>query len=116
MIRLLIQADPALVHCREAWDETPLHVAARSGFVDALRELCSRGANLDSLNADDKTPLVLAAEAGHKAASEFLLDLGAGAGGMEDKDLPALLTVLLVQRAIQRCGTPASPLPFDLSE
>jgi len=90
---------------RDIWDETPLHMAARSGEIEAARELLAFGADINARNANDKTPLVEAAEAGHELVCAFLLDRGATAGGLEDQDIPALLSLLMLQRMTVDCTT-----------
>eukprot|EP00435_Cladocopium_sp_Y103_P020871 s963_g5.t1 len=80
--------------------ETPLHMAARSGNVQVAQLLVSYGAEVNALNLDDLTPLVLAAQEGKQELCSFLLDVGACAGGMEEEKLPCLLNSLLMQRIL----------------
>jgi len=100
-VRKLLEgrSDP---NAREAWDETPLHMAARSGNVEVAEMLLQGGADLDARNADERTPLVTAAEEKQEAVCKYLLDQGAKTGGMEDKQLPQLLSSLLLQQLLEQ--------------
>ena len=49
--------------------ETPLHMAARSGNVQVAQLLVSHGAEVNALNLDDLTPLVIAAQEGKEAGT-----------------------------------------------
>jgi len=81
---------------RDAWDETPLHFAAREGQHEVCRLLLDSNAQVNLQNADGQTPLVLAAEAGHEMVCEMLLQHGAGAGDLDDSEIPPLLSRLLL--------------------
>ena len=50
--------------------ETPLHMAARSGNVQVAQLLVSHGADVNALNLDDLTPLVIAAQEGKQAGHD----------------------------------------------
>lgn len=54
----------------KAWDETPLHFAARAGSAEMCALFLQHGADKNAPNADDATPLILAARAGSEAACE----------------------------------------------
>lgn len=99
-VRKLLEgrSDP---NVREAWDETPLHMAARSGSIEASRLLVSAGTRIDAVNADDKTALVVAGENKQEAMCDFLMDHGATAGGLEDNELPKLLSTVMLQRLLK---------------
>lgn len=89
------------VNVRDAWDETPFHFAARAGNVKVCSLLLQHGADANAGNLDGCTPLVAAAEAGKAAVCEWLLDHGAHTGGMDEEDVPSLLTKLLHKRILQ---------------
>merc|ERR1719421_1487739 len=55
----------------------PLHVAARTGDVDAMTQLLDGGAEVDRANQDGATPLYVACQNGHVDAARLLLDKGA---------------------------------------
>ena len=50
--------------------ETPLHMAARSGNVQVAQLLVSHGAEVNALNLDDLTPLVIAGQEGKQAGPD----------------------------------------------
>nr|WP_255565508.1 ankyrin repeat domain-containing protein [Wolbachia endosymbiont of Cylisticus convexus] len=53
---------------------TPLHVAARYGRLDAVKGLLTRGANIDARNNVNNTPLHIAARYGQLDVVKELLD------------------------------------------
>src|SRR4249919_1973402 len=64
---------------------TPLHAAAQSGDVDAVRRLLADGADPNAREAgDNTTPLHWAAAAKHVEAVRALLDAGADVHGLGD--------------------------------
>lgn len=92
----------AKVNAVDTWDQTPLHFAARAGSAEMCKLLICRGAAIDAADSDERTPLHIAALAGKEGACEVLLDHGATLQPMDDTDVPPLLSVLLVQRALQQ--------------
>lgn len=92
------------VNSRDAWDETPLHMAARQGSVENCVALLEAGACLDAFNADDETALVVAARAGNEACCAELLERGASLGGLAEEALPPCLAVLFVRRLLPNVG------------
>ncbi len=56
-LKELIEGEPDLVNCRSSAQRTPLHTAARRGFVDAVRYLLQRGADTEAKDYRDWTPL-----------------------------------------------------------
>ena len=57
--------------------ETPLHLAAFSGHVEAIKALVQLGANKEAKNVNGRTPLHAAAFNGHVEAIKALEQLGA---------------------------------------
>ena len=55
----------------------PLHVAARTGDVDAMTQLLDGGAAVDQTRVDGEMPLHIACGNGHVDAARLLLDKGA---------------------------------------
>lgn len=102
--RLLEQK--ADVNATDAWEETPLHFAARlNGSAEVCAHLLQHGADINAVNSDGDTPVLLAARAGHAAACELLLARGGGvAGAVDDAALPPLLVRLLAQRVMAVAG------------
>lgn len=66
-----------------SWNgRTPLYIAARAGFCDAIQVLSQfqvdvNRPRLDNTAADGSTPLIAACRGGHSAACRLLLDLKA---------------------------------------
>ena len=56
---------------------TPVHLAAASGHVEAVRMLVHGGGSLGTLDAFGDTPLHMAAQAGHVDTCRALVELGA---------------------------------------
>ena len=57
--------------------QTPLHIAARLGSVEAVQLLLHHGATRDAATKDLYTPLHIAVKEGHEDVVEILLDSGA---------------------------------------
>ena len=55
---------------------TPLHFAARDGYIDTATMLLDAGADIDALVADGKNALSLAIFNGHYALADMLIDRG----------------------------------------
>jgi ankyrin repeat protein len=60
-----------------SFGDTPLHIVAIWGDVEAARVLIASGAEIDARGEDDFTPLHNAVEQGHTEVVELLLDAGA---------------------------------------
>eukprot|EP00434_Breviolum_minutum_P030481 symbB.v1.2.026954.t1/scaffold2731.1/size72017/2 len=79
-LRHWIRVAPASVHEKESlYGNTPLHVAAYWGNVEAAELLLSKGAAVDATNLAGKTPLDLARKEDHKKVVRILLNLPDGA-------------------------------------
>ncbi|XP_028414471.1 transient receptor potential cation channel subfamily A member 1 homolog isoform X2 [Dendronephthya gigantea] len=48
----------------DKYGNTPLHIAAKKGFINAVRQLLNEGADIDAVNLDEQTPLHMAAKSG----------------------------------------------------
>jgi len=57
--------------------QTPLHISARLGSVEAVQLLLHHGATRDAATKDLYTPLHIAVKEGHEDVVEILLDSGA---------------------------------------
>ena len=62
-VKTLLQAEPALLRCRNAQGGTLLHLACRFGRQEIAAHLISAGAEVNLLDDAGKTPLLLACEA-----------------------------------------------------
>jgi ankyrin repeat protein len=69
--------------------ETPLHVAASWGDLDAIKLLVDAGADLSARGDLGYTPLHEAAEQGHANAVALLIKLGARINMTQDQGLTA---------------------------
>eukprot|EP00929_Paragymnodinium_shiwhaense_P088990 TRINITY_DN49264_c0_g1_i2.p2 TRINITY_DN49264_c0_g1~~TRINITY_DN49264_c0_g1_i2.p2 ORF type:complete len:367 (+),score=134.62 TRINITY_DN49264_c0_g1_i2:115-1215(+) len=87
----------AAVDARDAWDETPLHLAARGGNVEVCKALLLGGADVDASNMQDLTPLVVAAEEKREVICRLLRSHGASTGslGLEAPEVPAMLRCMM---------------------
>jgi len=73
----LIDRSPELANARDEGQDTPLHVAAMMGKMDAVLVLLARGAEADARNALDQSPLLYAAYNGCAAIVDTLIAHGA---------------------------------------
>lgn len=55
----------------------PLHVAAKSGDVERIKQLLAQGQDINVRDENEATPLHWAVYAGHEAAARFLIARGA---------------------------------------
>jgi ankyrin repeat protein len=69
--------DPMNVNSRRADGDTPLHIAATWGDVEAIEMLVRAGAEVDAIGDLDSTPLYTAVLHGHAAAARTLVEAGA---------------------------------------
>jgi ankyrin repeat protein len=77
MVRSLIMDDPELVHAKNEEQETPLHLAARGGYINVVAFILAKGAEVNARNNVHQNPLLYAAYHGHDAVVNLLLDKGA---------------------------------------
>lgn len=57
--------------------ETPLHIAAKAGNLNIMRDLIKKGADIDRLDNDGLAPISVAAREGNEDAVRFLAGKGA---------------------------------------
>ncbi|HYG66921.1 MAG TPA: ankyrin repeat domain-containing protein, partial [Anaeromyxobacteraceae bacterium] len=75
-VRRLAELEARGVKLTGAWTVPPLAIAAKSGRLDVVRFLLSRGADVNQVGKFT-TALELAVEGGHVEATRLLLDHGA---------------------------------------
>lgn len=73
----LLNRIPHLVDANNNALQTPLHIAARHGKLDALNRLLTAGAKVDSTDSLGSTPLMEAVKKGHAEIVSVLLNAGA---------------------------------------
>ena len=73
----LLSAHPELIDARWIHDETALHFLAIEGFIDAVRFLAERGADVNAVNEFGDTALSDVVTLGITDAAEVLLSHGA---------------------------------------
>ncbi len=71
-----------------AYVRTPLHYAAESGNVEAIKFLVSKGADVNAVTTAYMTPLHYAAESGHVEAIKFLVSKGADVNALMNHITP----------------------------
>ena len=75
-IETLITYNPSVVHDKDENNDTPLHIAAREGFLSAVKLLIEKGADIHAGDNEDSTPLDVAAGSGKFEVVEFLVEMG----------------------------------------
>ncbi|KAI9930699.1 hypothetical protein AWENTII_007325 [Aspergillus wentii] len=73
-----------------AYEDTPLHSAARAGSVGCVRLLLRRGADVNAVDYIGRTPLYHAAENGDGSVIQLLVGCGARIGTVDDMRESAL--------------------------
>jgi len=86
-VRAILRSEPDLVNARDEDGWTPLHEAARAGYVRVADLLIKSGAEVDARDHLGATPLNAAARAGEMRVVRFLLAHGAR---VTDSGLPGL--------------------------
>ena len=90
-LRRLLDANPNLVHQRDADGSTPLIAAVQAGHANALSLLLARGAPPDAPNRLGWAPLLIAAWRSPGPAVEMLLAAGANPNQTNDSGLTPLM-------------------------
>jgi ankyrin repeat protein len=75
--RSLVAAEPALVEASDAYDKTPLHLAAEHDHAELADVLIAAGAELEAETTWGMTPLEWAATVGSVGVGSQLVDAGA---------------------------------------
>lgn len=83
------------VHYRNGYDDTPLHIVANWGDIEAIKLLVNAGADVNAIGETGFTPLHCAAEQNWPEAVELLLALGATQIPDKDGCLPYELAKML---------------------
>jgi hypothetical protein len=85
------------VDYRDAFDRTPLHLAAACGNLAVVETLLSFGANPSARDFSDMTPIFAAARNAHREVVRLLLDAGAEVGAADDALPPTLVQEMVVR-------------------
>ena len=64
---------------------TPLHLAALNGYLEIVKYLIKKEADIDAKNRKNQTPLHLAVHNAHKHIIEYLVESGADINAIEDE-------------------------------
>ncbi len=80
VVRAILESFPDLVNSRDGEGWTPLHEAARGGFVEVAGLLIRAGADVNARNDLGDTPLETAVKAREARMVRFLLSRGSRSG------------------------------------
>jgi ankyrin repeat protein len=81
-LKVLAKENPDLLHAKDEQGETPLHRAARRGFLRAAEFLLAHKADVNALNTWQGTPLHYAVFSGETKMVELLLRNGANVNAL----------------------------------
>ena len=76
-MRILLDVGKANVNAKDNGSNTPLHLAASRGHIEAATLLIERGAEINQINNNNQTPLDSAHVCNHTAMIAFLKTKGA---------------------------------------
>ncbi|UCE41429.1 MAG: ankyrin repeat domain-containing protein [Candidatus Aminicenantes bacterium] len=76
-VQSILQQYPDLINAKNDEQETPLHMAAKGGYINIVEYLLSKGADVNARNNDNQTPLLHAAYYGKAPIVKLLLEKGA---------------------------------------
>ena len=62
-----------MVNENDQYDNTPLHLACKKGYLETVKVLMEHQAEVDNKNEDEKTPFHLAAQEGYNEVVEYIL-------------------------------------------
>jgi ankyrin repeat protein len=89
-LRNLLRSHPEDINALDASGQSPLHIAATSGYLDVAKYLRRKGAELNTDDDTGQTPLHLAAIHSHEPLVRFLLTAGAEPDAEDDSGKTAL--------------------------
>ncbi len=76
-VKKIISQNKKLIFAKDSTRQTPLHVAAEKNFVDIVKFLIEKGADVNAKNQRGATPLHLACQNGRLRTAELLVRFGA---------------------------------------
>jgi hypothetical protein len=76
----LVDSDPSLLETVSEWNESLLYIASRSGYVDVVTMLLSKGCRVNLVQKNGSTPLHAACYFGHEPLIPRLVACGAELG------------------------------------
>jgi len=77
LLNKALKINAAVVHTKNTWGQTPLHLAAQRGEYEIVTRLIHAGAEIDARDQRGRTPLMEACVSKHIKCVEILLDAGA---------------------------------------
>ncbi|CAM2862814.1 ankyrin repeat domain-containing protein [Legionella worsleiensis] len=91
MIHFLLNAGAKIENATKEQRITPLHLAAKRGYVDVVKLMLSKEINPDLKGYNNKSPIYYATKKGHDAVVKCLLDAGAWVNqGMGEEEITPL--------------------------
>ncbi|MDR1483532.1 MAG: ankyrin repeat domain-containing protein [Planctomycetaceae bacterium] len=87
-VKKLVQTEPNLVNARASYDQSLLHIAARSPNIEVLKYLISKNADVNAKDNENWRPIIIAALNNNQEAILYLAINGANSPSHEDAMLP----------------------------